>query len=210
MIGIVDYGMGNLYTIQRKFIRINVSSIISDDINELEKCEKLILPGVGHFGKAMFELRQRNLLEFLNDFVLTQKMPVLGICLGMQLMAKHSEEGDVKGLGWIDAQVIRFRISNTVKYKVPHVGWNDIEIKRQTSLFESVNFSSGFYFVHAYHLVCENSDDILCETEYEYPFVSAIMRNNILGMQFHPEKSHDSGEQILTNFARHDICSDLE
>lgn len=202
MIGIVDYGMGNLNSIKRKFDRISIPSIISDKPDELGTCEKLILPGIGHFCNAMKEINQRGLQNYLDEEVLVHKKPILGICLGMQLMAKHSEEGDVDGFGWIDAEVIRFNVKDTLKFKVPHIGWNDIKIVKECNLFTNIDMSNGFYFVHSYHFKCNNQEDILNITDYEYPFVSAILKDNIIGVQYHPEKSHDAGEQLLKNFTK--------
>lgn len=200
MIGIVDYGMGNLGSVKRKLDRIQAASIISDNPSELRKCDKLILPGVGHFANAVKELRSRGLWDYFQEEAMITRKPILGICLGMQLMAKHSEEGDVEGLGWFDADVIRFRIKDTLKFKVPNMGWNQVTIKKGSPLFNEVDLTTGFYFVHSYHITCNNPDDILSETLYEYPFISAIQRNNLIGVQYHPEKSHDAGEQFLRNF----------
>ena len=201
MIAIIDYGMGNLGSVRRKLDRIGVQSVITSDPEEIRNSEKLILPGVGHFGNAVHEIKSRGLWDVLNHQVLSEKKPILGICLGMQLMAKKSEEGDVAGFGWFDAEVIRFKVQDTLKFKVPHMGWNQVEQKKQSLLFENVNPCMSFYFVHSYHLVCDHQEDILNMTDYEYPFVSAIQKENLYGVQYHPEKSHDCGEQLLNNFA---------
>jgi imidazole glycerol-phosphate synthase subunit HisH len=200
MIAIVDYGMGNLGSIKRKLDLIGTKSVITASPTIIKDCEKLILPGVGHFGNAMNEIKQRGLYEILNSAVLISKRSILGICLGMQLMAKYSEEGNAEGFGWIDANVIKFRIKDKIRNKVPHTGWNNIVLKRESSLFNNIELRSGFYFVHCYHLVCKNEKDILSETEYEYDFVSSIEHENIFGVQFHPEKSHNQGELLLKNF----------
>lgn len=199
MIAIVDYGMGNLGSVKRKLDRIGAKSIITDSPNAICSAERLILPGVGHFTKAVNNLKEKGLWEPLQHEVLDCEKPIIGICLGMQLMAKFSEEGNTEGLGWFDAQVIRFRISNPIKYKIPHIGWNNINIKKDYELFKDVDLFTGFYFVHSFYIKCKNEDDILCFTEYEYPFVSGIKRKNIIGLQFHPEKSHEAGEQLLKN-----------
>lgn len=201
MIAIINYGMGNLGSVKRKFDRIGVESVITSDPEIIRNSKKLILPGVGHFGNAVNELKVRGLWDILNHEVLILKKPILGICLGMQLMAKHSEEGNVAGLGWFDAEVIRFKIKDTLKYKVPHMGWNQIAIKKPTPLFSRVDPEESFYFVHSYHMKCNDESDILNETVYEYPFVSGIQKGNIYGVQYHPEKSHDVGELLLRNFA---------
>jgi glutamine amidotransferase len=200
MIGIVNYGMGNLGSVKRKLDRMKADSIISSEISVLRDCDKLILPGVGQFSNAVKYLKEKILWDFLHEDVIINKKPILGICLGMQLMANHSDEGDEYGFGWIDAEIVKFKINNKLKYKIPHIGWNNVILKKESPLFNNVNPDSGFYFVHSYHIRCNDSSDILGETIYEYPFVSAIQRDNIFGVQYHPEKSHDSGEQLLKNF----------
>lgn len=200
MIAIIDYGMGNLGSVKRKLDRIGADSVITFNSEVIRNAEKLILPGVGHFGNAISELKERGLWEVLNKEVIIARKPILGICLGMQLMAKHSEEGIVAGFGWFDADVVRFEVKDTLRYKVPHMGWNQVVLKKSSPLFENIDPGQGFYFVHSYHLKCHDQSDILNETEYEYSFVSAIQKDNIYGVQYHPEKSHDVGEKMLRNF----------
>lgn len=200
MIVIIDYGMGNLRSIQKKMIQIGVNAEISKDIKIIAKADKLILPGVGHFANGIKNLKQYGLWDLLNSKVLIEKTPILGICLGMQLMANHSEEGDLDGLGWIDANVVRFKINNKLKYKVPHIGWNTTFINKKSTLLNEISNDSMFYFVHSYHIKCHNNEDILTTSHYEYSFSSAIQKDNIYGTQFHPEKSHNWGEQLLINF----------
>ena len=197
---IVDYGTGNLNSVHKSLDRLGVDSIISSDPNDIDSADKLILPGVGHFGNAMANLRELNLLDALHEAVLVKQKPILGICLGMELMANRSEEGNAAGLGWIDAEMIRFNISNKKRYKVPHIGWNKIRIKKNSLLMKNVSESSEFYFVHSYHLKINNQSDILNETQYELIYPSAIEKDNIFGVQYHPEKSHDAGERLLKNF----------
>jgi glutamine amidotransferase len=201
-IAIIDYGMGNLNSVRKILQRIGVDVKIVSDGSQLENSEKIILPGVGHFKKAVENLKQRGFWDTLNLAVLGKKVPILGICLGMQLMAKHSEEGDSAGFGWFDAEVVRFRVNNSLKYKIPHIGWNHVSVKKANQLFDNVDLSSGFYFVHSYYIVCNNQFDVLNETVYESPFVTAIQRDNIYGVQYHPEKSHNAGEQLLRNFIK--------
>jgi imidazole glycerol-phosphate synthase subunit HisH len=201
MIGIVDYGMGNLGSVKRKFDKVNAYPIISGDPATLEKCEKLVLPGVGHFSTAVKELKERGLWDYLNKDVLINKKPILGICLGMQLMAKRSEEGNVEGLGWFDADVVRFNIKDHLRFKIPHMGWKNAIPQKESLLLKNIGADAMFYFVHSYHIVCHNEADILTTSEYEYAFTSAIEKDNIFGTQFHPEKSHDTGEQLYKNFA---------
>lgn len=197
---IIDYGMGNLNSVKRKLFRIGIEASISSDPLEIEKADKLILPGVGHFQKAVENLKRMQLWEVLNQAVLTQKKPILGICLGMQLMAKSSEEGNGNGLGWFDAEVVKFHVSDYLKYKVPHTGWNQIIKSKESRLMKDIPEFSEFYFVHAYHFKCNNPADILNETDYENRFTSAVEKDNIFGVQYHPEKSHVIGEKLLKNF----------
>ena len=197
---IVDYGMGNLNSIKKKLSRLKIDSIVTSDPSVIQYSDKIILPGVGHFGKAMESLNRLNLIEVLNQEVLLKQKPILGICLGMQLMAKSSEEGNVAGLGWFDAEVVKFNVKDSLKYKVPHTGWNQISITKKSKLMENIPDLSEFYFVHSFHFKSKVVADILNETEYEYQFVSAIEKENIYGVQYHPEKSHDVGELLLKNF----------
>lgn len=199
---IVDYQMGNLHSVKKKLMRMQVNPIITSDLNVLKTADKLILPGVGHFKNAMQNLQNLQLLDTLNELVLIKKKPILGICLGMQLFAKHSEEGNVAGLGWIDADVVRFSVRDTLKYKVPHTGWNQISIKKNSALLQNIPDLSEFYFVHSYHFTMKNPDDILTETDYEYRFTSALEHENIFGVQYHPEKSHDVGNTLFSNFVK--------
>lgn len=197
---IIDYGMGNHYSVQKKMNRLGYEAIITNDAEEIKHSEKIILPGVGHFGKAMENLQQYNLVDILNKEVLIKKKPILGICLGMQLMASSSEEGNTKGLNWIDATVKKFNVTDQLKYKIPHTGWNQIKALKNSSLLNGIVDSSEFYFVHSYYFACNNKTDALCSTDYESKFISAVEQNNIFGVQFHPEKSHDIGIHLLKNF----------
>ena len=197
---VLDYGMGNIFSVTKKLNRLKIDSVVSSSQDEILSADKIILPGVGHFGKAMENLKKLNLIDVLNHEVLIKKKPILGICLGMQLMANKSEEGNVEGLGWIDADVVRFRINDKLKYKVPHTGWNQISISKESKLMHNIPNFSEFYFVHSYHFKTNNPVDILNETGYENRFVSAIEKENIYGVQYHPEKSHDIGELLLKNF----------
>jgi imidazole glycerol-phosphate synthase subunit HisH len=198
---IVDYGMGNLQSVKRKFGRIGVASEISNAPARILNAEKLVLPGVGHFEKATKDLKSTGLWDALNEAVLVKKTPILGICLGLQLMAKHSEEGDVEGLGWFNADVIRFRVKDQLRHKVPHMGWNSISQTRPNALFEGLPANPEFYFVHSFHIQSHDPAEVLNYTHYEYDFPSAMHKNNIIGVQYHPEKSHDLGERMMLNFA---------
>lgn len=197
---IVDYGMGNLNSVKRQFTRLRIDANITSKHSEILNADKVILPGVGHFENAMNNLRNLKLIDVLNEFALAKQKPILGICLGMQLMANQSEEGNSKGFGWFDADVVKFNVSDKLKYKIPHTGWNQIEIKKQSSLMKNIPENSEFYFVHSYHFKNKNSEDTLNTTFYDYTFTSAIEKNNISGVQYHPEKSHDIGGLLLKNF----------
>jgi imidazole glycerol-phosphate synthase subunit HisH len=197
---IVDYGMGNLHSVKRKLDRIGVHPQLTADPDELVRADKLLLPGVGHFGKAMEHLVTMGLVPALHEAVVVNRTPILGICLGMQLFARQSEEGGAEGLGWIDADVVRFDIDDPRRLKVPHMGWNSVRVARSNPLLDGVTEQTEFYFMHSYHLVCRDSGDVLCDTDYGYPFTSVVERENLYGVQFHPEKSHDAGELLLRNF----------
>lgn len=196
---IINYGLGNLRSVQKTLERLNVKSLISSDQNEIALAEKLILPGVGNFKNGITNIHNLGLINILHKKVLEEKIPVLGICLGMQLFSRFSEEGDSFGLGWLDADTVRFRLSG-LRHKVPQIGWNSIDIKKGSPIMKGFSDESQFYFVHSYHIKCNCDDDILATTEYGYEFVSAIQRDNIFGTQFHPEKSHGAGEMLLRNF----------
>lgn len=199
---IVDYGMGNLFSVQKKLDRMNVKTIVSSSVSDLEQADKIILPGVGHFAKAMVNLREMKLVEILNHKVLEKKTPILGICLGMQLMCNESEEGNCDGLKWIDATVKRFEISDTLRYKIPHTGWNQVHVAKESPLMNGILNGDEFYFVHSFHVVCNNYSDILNTTDYEINFSSAFQKENIFGVQYHPEKSHDTGTKLIENFVK--------
>lgn len=201
MITIIDYGMGNLGSVQNMLNRIGVQSQITSDITDIEKADKLLLPGVGAFGAAMKLIKEKNLADILNFKVIERKTPVLGICLGMQLLTKQSEEGNVEGLGWINAVTKKFQFQDN-DLKIPHMGWNFIDIKQKSAFTENLNAESKFYFVHSYYVECADSANVLATTFYGNEFHSIIHNENIFGAQFHPEKSHKFGMQILSNFSK--------
>jgi imidazole glycerol-phosphate synthase subunit HisH len=202
MITIIDYGMGNLGSIKNMLNKIGVQSNISSDPSTIRCAEKLILPGVGAFDNGLINLESNGLTSILYEKVVMEKTPILGICLGMQLMTKSSEEGILPGLGWIDAKTVRFEFSNTKNHRVPNIGWNRLHIKRNHPLLEGVVEDSRFYFVHSYHVLCASSTDILTTTPYGIDFISSFAKENIIGVQFHPEKSLKFGFRVLQNFAK--------
>ncbi|NWG08525.1 MAG: imidazole glycerol phosphate synthase subunit HisH [Chloroflexi bacterium] len=208
MIIIVDYGMGNLGSILNMLKKVGAPVVkISSDAKEIERAEKLILPGVGAFDTGMQRLRETGLIPLLNEKVLQAKTPTLGVCLGMQLITKVSEEGKLPGLGWLDAETIRFRFDPVKNgLKIPHMGWNTVKVHRAGTLFKDMYPDARFYFVHSFHIVAHNASDILTTTDYGYEFVSAVQQEHIMAVQFHPEKSHKFGMKLYKNFVEYDRC----
>jgi glutamine amidotransferase len=200
MVTIIDYGLGSLSSIKNMLKKVGVSSIISASEDDIAQSDKLILPGVGHFAKGMENLNRSGLIPILNELVLVKKKPILGICLGMQLMTSFSEEGNLQGLGWIDANTIKFRLNSSM-YKIPHMGWSNVHFHIEDPLASSLHETSRFYFVHSYHVKCESESNVLATSNYGSTFHSAIVKENIRGVQFHPEKSHKFGMQLLKNFS---------
>ena len=200
MITIVDYGMGNLGSIKNMFKRIGVQSVVTGDISEISRARKLVLPGVGAFDHAMNIINNNGLREILNRKVLVEKVPILGICLGMQLLMDSSEEGQFGGLGWIRGKVLRF--PSGLNLKVPHMGWNEVSRYKESALTTDFGMNEKFYFVHSYYVKVSREVDSLLKTDYGVKFDSGIQSENIYGVQFHPEKSHRFGMKVFTNFAR--------
>jgi imidazole glycerol-phosphate synthase subunit HisH len=198
MIVVIDYGMGNLRSVQKAFNRIGCNAVISSSETDILNAGKLILPGVGHFKMGMEKLKEAGLVNLLNKKIIEDKIPVLGICLGMQLMTKFSEEGNIEGLGWIDAQTLRFKAENK-NIKIPHMGWNSLSVK-ENILFNGLKNDDTFYFVHSYYVKCNKQENVLSTTNYGIEFHSGISSENITGVQFHPEKSHSKGLLLLKNF----------
>lgn len=203
MITLVDYGVGNINAFVNVYKRLDISVKIAKTKSELMGAEKLILPGVGHFDHAMTQLNQSGMRETLDDLVLRNDIPVMGICVGMQMMATSSDEGNLPGLGWIDGKVKIFdkKKINFVT-QLPHMGWNDVKPTNSPGLFDGLEKDAIFYFLHSYYFECNCSKDILAVTNYGEEFASAVHYKNRYGIQFHPEKSHHYGEILLGNFAK--------
>lgn len=200
MVTIIDYGVGNLGSILNMFKKIGVEAKLTQSINDVIDAKKLLLPGVGSFDYGMKMLNDTGYVEAINQKVLTEKISILGICLGMQLMTKRSDEGSLNGLGWFDAETVKFDLDTTI-FKVPHMGWNEVKVEKPNKLFEDMYDEPRFYFVHSYHIKCNKNEDVLLTTKYGYDFVCGIRKDNIYGAQFHPEKSHKYGMKLLKNFA---------
>jgi len=201
MITIINYGMGNLGSVQNMFKRIGVSSEISGDPDVIARSTKLLLPGVGAFDAAMQKIADSGLRAVLDKKVLEEKVPTLGICLGMQLLTNSSEEGVLPGLGWIPARTVKFRFPSDSKLKIPHMGWNYVFSKKESPLTSDLPEEPRFYFVHSYYVQCDNEQDVLTTTPYGTDFDSIVQKDNVYGAQFHPEKSHKYGMKLLANFA---------
>ncbi len=202
MISIVDYGVGNIQAIANIYKRLNIPVRMASTAAELADAEKVILPGVGSFDWAMARLNDSKMRPALDDLVVSNGRPVLGICVGMQMMAKRSDEGSLEGLGWIDAEVKKFdRAAQSQRAHLPHMGWNDVEPRCQESLFKDIGATGRFYFLHSYYFAPQDQNAILAVTDYGGPFASSVRVGNIYGVQFHPEKSHQWGIQLLKNFA---------
>ncbi len=202
MIKIVDYGLGNISAFLNLYQRLHIEAQTAKSADELRNATKLILPGVGAFDHAVRKLNNSGMREVLDELVCDRKVPVLGVCVGMQVMAKRSEEGVLEGLGWIDGEVRKFdKERSGAKLLLPHMGWNDVRPYRTDLLFQGLDNDTRFYFLHSYYFQAFNDHEVLSVTEYSCPFASAVHSGNIFGVQFHPEKSHQWGIQLLRNFA---------
>jgi len=207
MIAIVDYGSGNIQAIQNVYTKLRVESFFAKEPTDLEKADKIILPGVGSFDEAVTQLNNSGLKTALDKAVLLHKKPVLGICVGMQIMAAISEEGALQGLGWFDASVKKFDEEKILfKPKLPHMGWNEIKIIQDHEILRGLDKEKGFYFLHSYYFDSYEKLDVLMEAYYGDYFCCAVKKGNIFGFQFHPEKSHMNGISLFKNFAELDYA----
>jgi glutamine amidotransferase len=196
---IVDYGMGNIGSLENMVEKVGGKAAVASRSAELEGAAKLILPGVGSFDNGMRRLNELGFSDILRRKVLGEKVPTLAICLGMHLLTKKSEEGSMPGFGFVDAATVKFRLADP-SLRIPHMGWNEVSVKKESPLFSGMDPDASFYFVHSYHVVCADPGDVLTTTSYGVDFVSSLQRGNIFAVQFHPEKSHKYGKKLMQNF----------
>jgi glutamine amidotransferase len=204
MLTLIDYGVGNISAFLNIYKQLNIPIAVAKKEEDLKDASKIILPGVGHFDYAMERFNDSGMKDRVNDLVVNDHKPVIGICVGMQMMASRSDEGKLPGLGWIDAEVKKFDDKQrSTKTPLPHMGWNDVYPKDNSPIFQGLK-DSKFYFLHSYYFLCNNEADKIAEADYGIKFTCAANHNNIYGIQFHPEKSHRYGIQLLKNFA--ELC----
>jgi len=202
VIAIINYGLGNIQAIANIYKRLNIPVVVATSIGELVKADKIILPGVGAFDWAMQLLNESGMRNCLEELVMVKKLPIFGICVGMQMLARRSDEGKLDGLGWIDAEVKKFdELKFTQKTHLPHMGWNDVIPQNTDCLFRGMEEKPRYYFLHSYYFLPQKDKDVLAVTDYNGTFASAVRSENVFGAQFHPEKSHQWGIQLLKNFA---------
>lgn len=203
MTTIIDYGIGNIGSIANMLKKVGEESIITADSEKINEAKRLVLCGIGAFDDGMNKLHQLGIINVLNKKVMEDKVPILGICLGMQLFSKGSEEGKSKGLGYINAHTRKFdfdSVADASSLRIPHIGWNDVFLQKPSVLFEQMHPEPRYYFVHSYHVVLEDEKDKLLQTKYGSEFTSAFEKENVIGVQFHPEKSHKFGIRLFENF----------
>lgn len=202
MITIVDYGLGNVLAFSNVYKQLGIKVAIAKDASDLADATKLILPGVGAFDHAMELLLQSGMRDALDEMVMSRGVPVLGVCIGMQILAAASEEGHLPGLDWVPGKVCQFRANEkSASLQLPHMGWNDVRPHGASAIFAGLESDARFYFLHSYYFQCTHDENILAETEYGTKFSCAVQAKNVFGVQFHPEKSHHFGKQLLKNFA---------
>lgn len=201
MIAIINYGVGNLSSILNMFNRLSIDAIITDKTSDIKVADKLLIPGVGHFDSCMKNFNASGLRHLVEQRIFTDKINTLGICVGAQMMTRGSEEGMEKGLGWIDAETIKFTSSKENDIKIPHMGWADLKVVQNSPLWNDVPNQPRFYFAHSYHFNFESDSHVIGKCFYGYEYASAFSNDHIYGLQFHPEKSHKYGMKVLANFA---------
>lgn len=201
VVAVVDYGMGNVGSIRNMLRKVGARATIASTPDILAEATKIVLPGVGAFDQGIEKLEQGGFRQVLDELVLHRHVPILGICLGMQLFTTRSDEGSRPGLGWIPGETLRFRRETMpAALRIPHMGWNTVSVRKSSPLFDGLTEEQRFYFLHTYHVVCDDAADVLTETDYGYRFVSSFSRGNIIGAQFHPEKSHRFGMEFFRRF----------
>ncbi|CAI3797030.1 Imidazole glycerol phosphate synthase subunit HisH [Pseudomonas sp. MM221] len=198
MIVVVDYGVGNIASVLNMLKRVGAKAKASNSREDIEQADKLILPGVGAFDAGMQTLRSSGLIDVLNEQVLNKRKPVMGVCLGSQMLGNGSEEGSEPGLGWVDMDIVRFEKRDG--RKVPHMGWNEVNPQLQHPILTGVDQESRFYFVHSYYMLPRHAESTLLTANYDQVFTAAVVKDNIFGFQFHPEKSHKFGMRLFKNF----------
>jgi glutamine amidotransferase len=201
MITIIDYGVGNLGSVKNMLKKAGFESVLASDITTIKNAQKIILPGIGAFDHCMQKFNASGLRPIVTEKVMQEKVPLLGICVGLQMLMENSEEGTEPGLGWIAGKTIKFKKENLGDLKIPHMGWTDVKRSKASPLTNDLGDQPRFYFVHSYHVSPDNGEDELLSAHYGYDFTSGVNRDNIFGVQFHPEKSHKYGMKILENFS---------
>lgn len=200
MIGLIDYGMGNVLSVYNALLHVGANVTICKSVDQIKQMDKLVLPGVGAFSECMAKLKDKKFIEPLHYKVIEKKVPILGICLGMQVMASSSQEDGIhQGLGWFDAEVIPIN-RNQKNMDLLHVGWNSLNIHKDNQLIKNISRNADFYFIHAYHMKCNDKNDLIATCDYQNIITSIVNKKNIFGTQFHPEKSQDDGLTLLENF----------
>jgi glutamine amidotransferase len=207
MITVINYGSGNISAISNVYKHLNIPFVISAKKEDLVKAKKLILPGVGDFDETMELLEKTGIKDILEEQVVMKKIPILGVCVGMQILGDSSEEGERKGFGWIKGKVKKIDVSKLPhKPHLPHMGWNTVNQVKNTPIFDNIIKEKGFYFLHSYYFECDDYADVLATTEYGTEFAAIINHQNVYGFQFHPEKSHQNGIELFRNFANINPC----
>lgn len=199
-VGVIDLGIGNILSVVRMVEKLGATAAPVKNVNELDMCKKIVLPGVGSFDSAMTKIRELAFDEALERICVREKRPVLGICLGMQILSRRSEEGKLSGLGLLEADVLKFNFKKENQLKIPHMGWNTIQVSQPNKLLRVSEPQSRFYFVHSYYVKLDDSKNMIGSTQYGIEFCSAFQKDNLYGVQFHPEKSHRYGLQLFDNF----------